>query len=121
MPFKPVIAGMVQVPSVSGGGGVVSTDVAYIDPANGNDTSGDGTASHPYATAQKAYDEGFVVMMIGVGDAGPIDVDSDRANLYLNGMAGNDWFGSNSATDAYSPDGTMVSTPKSEVSVRNLT
>ena len=61
-----------------GGGGGVDTDVAYVDSA-GNDTTGDGTASAPWLTAQKAANEGFRVIRGGVGSFGNIALTSESA------------------------------------------
>lgn len=46
-------------PLAGGGGGAISTPgIYYAITGPGNDTTGDGSLSSPYATAQKAYDVG---------------------------------------------------------------
>jgi hypothetical protein len=70
----------------AGGGSIVDTGVAYVD-ASGNDTTGDGTASAPWLSAQKAVNEGYRVIRGGVGSFGNIALTSGSAiHLQLLGV-----------------------------------
>jgi hypothetical protein len=66
----------VEWATVSGGGGGASPgdEVAYVYPETGNDTTGDGTQAAPWATIQKAVNEGKSIILLGEGAAGNISV-----------------------------------------------
>lgn len=66
-----------QTVSSGGGGASPGDEVAYVYPETGNNTTGDGTASAPWATIQKAVDEGKTIIILGEGNAGSISVSTD--------------------------------------------
>lgn len=72
----------------SGGGGSVAhpgASVAFVYPATGNDSTGDGTQAAPFATLQKAVDEGATTIIMGAGNVGGLSLSSSK-NLALLGM-----------------------------------
>ena len=73
----------------TGGGGspISDPDVAYIR-ADGDDTTGDGSANAPWKTLQKAVDEGFRVIDAGVGDEadfGGLTFSTGNLTLFIRG------------------------------------
>lgn len=54
-------------------------NVAYLR-STGSDTTGDGSSSKPFLTAQKAYDSGFRNMDLGIGSFGNIVLNSTQTN-----------------------------------------
>jgi hypothetical protein len=63
--------------AAASGGGQLS-EWAFVDPANGNDTTGNGTAGSPWATIQKAITEGKDFIFLAPGNAGNISLSATR-------------------------------------------
>ena len=89
--------------ALAGAGSAISLPgVAWVQSSNGNDGTGVvGDPSHPFATAQAAYDHGATTFVI-LGTAGDINGLSTDINLfgfgsnvssvgYINGVAGSVW------------------------------
>lgn len=69
--------------TVSSGGQL--SEWAFVDPVNGNDTTGDGTAGNPWATLQKAAGtEGRDFIVLAPGDAGGLTLSAAK-NLTILG------------------------------------
>lgn len=65
------------IAALGGGGSITTPKVLHVTTA-GNDTTGDGSAGAPYATAQKAFDVAFAgsgnyVIKLGVGNFGNVE------------------------------------------------
>lgn len=68
MALKPLIAGMSQSGAALDGGASIVTPLEGHANSSGSDTTGDGSAGNPYATAQKLYNVGgFSTWRLGVG------------------------------------------------------
>jgi hypothetical protein len=71
----------------------------FIDPVNGNDTTGDGTSALPWATANKAFTEGYYNYFIAPGDAGSITYTGySGVDFYIAGLAANDFIDTSGGT-----------------------
>jgi hypothetical protein len=70
----------------SGGGGGQPETWAYVDPVNGHDTTGDGSATSPWATIQKAVvTEGKDFIILAAGNAGALNLPQSARNLCVLG------------------------------------
>lgn len=66
--------------ALAGAGGAAhpGASVAYVFPATGNDTTGDGTLAKPWATLQKAVTEGRTLIILGPGDVGELTLPATK-------------------------------------------
>lgn len=71
--------------ATGGGEGINDPAVSYLS-AEGNDSTGDGSAGAPFLTTQAAVDAGFRVLRAGVGSFGNVTITAPGVRLYLIGV-----------------------------------
>lgn len=79
-----------------------NSNLSYIDPLMGSDTSGNGSFANPYKSIGAAYSGGSVRYMLMPGDAGVLDIPPEgegNTNFSIYGIGGPYFWPSESSSD----------------------